>query len=61
MYPPHRLDPMAGMHPMLPYNMVPYYQQQFVGAPLQSGVGMATARDTQQNKGADPETAIQVC
>ncbi|XP_061165393.1 kinase D-interacting substrate of 220 kDa-like isoform X1 [Saccostrea echinata] len=60
MYPQPRLDQIGRMHPMMPYNMMPFYQQGYMDAPyLSGGTAPSTGRDTQKGKGVDPESAIQ--
>lgn len=63
-YPHHqRMDQMTGMYPMMPYNMMPYYQQGFMDVPYLPDAAIPTVagKNMKQSKGVDPESAIQVC
>lgn len=61
MFAPHRMDHMAGMHGMVPYNMMPYYQQGYMEAPYVPGnaVSSGMERTSKQSRGVDPVSAIQ--
>lgn len=62
-YPHQRMDQMTGMYPMMPYNMMPYYQQGFMDVPYLPDAAIPTVagKNMKQSKGVDPESAIQVC
>ena len=52
---------MTGMYPMMPYNMMPYYQQGFMDVPYLPDAAIPVAgKNMKQSKGVDPESAIQV-
>ena len=61
-YPHQRMDQMTGMYPMMPYNMMPYYQQGFMDVPYLPDAAIPTVagKNMKQSKGVDPESAIQV-
>lgn len=62
MFAPHRVDHMAGMHGMVPYNMMPYYHQGYMEAPYVPGnaVSSGMEKTSKQSRGVDPVSAIQV-